>query len=73
MSFIHDLCERTITMATKTQPSSFLLLLTSLFLLLVSTIVPSSALSATLRSDIQVLESLSYAALTQVPSPLPLT
>ncbi|WZZ17935.1 hypothetical protein YC2023_111024 [Brassica napus] len=34
-------------------------------LLLVSTIVPSSALSATLRSDIQVLESLSYVALTQ--------
>ncbi|ESQ44135.1 hypothetical protein EUTSA_v10006500mg [Eutrema salsugineum] len=45
-------------MAAKTQPSSSSLLLMSLCLLLVSTIVPSSVLSATLRSDIQALESI---------------
>ncbi|KAF3582215.1 hypothetical protein DY000_02032241 [Brassica cretica] len=45
-------------MAAKTQPSSSSLLLMSLLLLLVSLIFPSSVLSATLRSDIQALESI---------------
>ncbi|KAL1189713.1 Receptor-like protein 43 [Cardamine amara subsp. amara] len=45
-------------MAAKTQPSSSLLLIMSLFSLVLSTFVPSSVFSATLRSDIQTLESI---------------
>ncbi|XP_010418635.1 PREDICTED: leucine-rich repeat receptor protein kinase MSL1-like [Camelina sativa] len=50
-------------MAAKTQPSfsyssSSLLLTMSLFLLVLSLIVPSSVFSATLRSDIQALEAI---------------